>query len=139
MTLCLDDCPDKAISCRYPLPKKTMSPVIRYTSLSPLDIRQDLALSQERLSHLLRVSVKTVSRWEKEKRQPTDPDQLKRLAKLKEIVELGHRVYTPEGLKEFLSTPLNIFGGRSGFDLIQLGESEPVLAALAADFEGTGF
>jgi transcriptional regulator with XRE-family HTH domain len=117
-----------------------MLPVVeRYSSLNPFDIRQDLALSQERLSHLLRVSVKTVSRWEKEKRQPTDPDLLARLAKLKEIVELGHRVYTPEGLKEFLSTPLNIFGGRSGFDLIQLGEYEPVLAALAADFEGTGF
>lgn len=117
-----------------------MSPAVeRYRPLNPLDIRQDLALSQERLSHMLRVSVKTVSRWEKEQRQPTDPDLLARLAKLKEIVELGHRVYTPEGLKEFLSIPLNIFGGRSGFDLIQLGEYESVLAALAADFEGTGF
>lgn len=117
-----------------------MAPVVeRHTPLNPLNIRQDLALSQERLSHLLRVSVKTVSRWEKEKRQPTDPDQLARLAKLREIVELGRMVYTSEGLKEFLSTPLSVFGGRSGFDLIQLGEYEPVLAALAADFEGTGF
>ena len=61
------------------------------------------------------------------------------LAKLREIVELGHRVYTSEGLQEFLAMPLDVFGERSGFELIQLGEYEPVLAALAADFEGTGF
>jgi transcriptional regulator with XRE-family HTH domain len=113
--------------------------IYRKPSLNPLDIRQDLSLSQERLSNLLRVSVKTVSRWEKEERQPTDPDQLLRLSKLKEIIDLGNLIYTPEGLHEFLSTPLPVFGGHSGFDLIQLGEYEPVLAALAADFEGTGF
>ncbi|MBW4623797.1 MAG: helix-turn-helix domain-containing protein [Cyanosarcina radialis HA8281-LM2] len=113
--------------------------VERNAILNPFNIRQELSLSQERLSNLLRVSVKTVSRWEKEARQPTDPDQLLRLAKLKEIASLGRMVYTAEGLKEFLSTPLPIFGGRSGFDLMQLGDYEPVMAALAADFEGTGF
>jgi transcriptional regulator with XRE-family HTH domain len=111
----------------------------RNAPLNPHNIRQDLALSQERLSNLLRVSVKTVSRWEKQDRQPSDPDQLSRLAKLKEIADLGRMVYSAEGLREFLRTPLPIFGGRSGFDLIQLGDYEPVMAALAADFEGTGF
>ncbi len=113
--------------------------VERSSILNLSDIRQALALSQERLSSLLRVSAKTISRWEKEERQPSDPDQLIRLAKLKEIADLGGMVYAPAGLKAFLSTPLAIFGGHSGFDLIQLGEYEPVIAALAADFEGTGF
>jgi transcriptional regulator with XRE-family HTH domain len=98
-----------------------------------------LALSQERLGRFLGVSVKTVSRWEKADRQPSDPDPLSRLAKLKEIAALGRMVYTAEGLKEFLLTPLPIFNGRSGFDLMGLGEYEPVIAALAADFEGAGF
>lgn len=109
------------------------------SALDPVGIRQGLALSQERLGALLRVSPKTVSRWERAERRPTDEDLLRKMAKLKEIVELGSRVYTPEGLKEFLSTPLPVFGGRSGLDLIGLGEFEPVIAALVADFEGTGF
>jgi transcriptional regulator with XRE-family HTH domain len=107
--------------------------------LDPVEIRQGLALSQERLGALLRVSPKTVSRWERAERRPTDEDLLRKMAKLKEIVDLGSRIYKPEGLKEFLSTPLPVFEGRSGLDLIGLGEFEPVMAALAADFEGTGF
>ena len=107
--------------------------------LSPLEIRRGLGISQEAMSSLLRVSVKTISRWEKDHGQPRAPEQLTRLAKLKEISELGRAVYTPEGLREFLSVPLPVFGGRTGFDLLQLGDYEPVLGALAADFEGTGF
>ncbi|WP_404783283.1 multiprotein-bridging factor 1 family protein [Altericista sp. CCNU0014] len=107
--------------------------------LNPIEIRQGLALSQERLGALLRISPKTVSRWERAERRPTDEDVLRKMAKLREIVDLGSRIYRPEGLKEFLSTPLPVFGGRSGLDLIGLGEFEPVIAALAADFEGTGF
>ncbi|WP_299488028.1 helix-turn-helix domain-containing protein [Acaryochloris sp. IP29b_bin.137] len=107
--------------------------------LDPVSIRQGLALSQERLGALLRISPKTVSRWKRAERRPTDKELLRKMAKLQEIVDLGARVYSPEGLKEFLSTPLPVFGGRSGLDLIGLGEFEPVLAALAADFEGTGF
>lgn len=107
--------------------------------LDPLDIRSGLAISQERLSTLLRVSAKTVNRWEKDKRQPRDRDIILRLAKLKEIKDLGLSVYTPEGLKEFLTTPLPIFGGRCAFDLLQLGDYDRVIGAIAADFEGTGF
>jgi transcriptional regulator with XRE-family HTH domain len=81
--------------------------------LSPLELRRRLALSQEHLSSLLRVSVKTISRWEKDQEQPRTPEQRARLAKLEEISELGQAVYTPEGLKEFLSTPLPVFAGHT--------------------------
>jgi transcriptional regulator with XRE-family HTH domain len=111
----------------------------RQPVLSPLEIRRRLAISQEHMSNLLRVSVKTISRWEKDEGQPRSSEQLARLAKLKEISELGQIVYTPEGLREFLSTPLPVFAGHTGFDLLQLGDYEPVIGALAADFEGTGF
>jgi transcriptional regulator with XRE-family HTH domain len=107
--------------------------------LDPADIRQNLALSQERLGALLHISPKTVSRWERGDHRLKDEDLLRKMSKLKEIGDLGSRIYTPAGLKEFLSTPLPVFGGRSGLDLIGLGEFEPVMAALAADFEGIGF
>ena len=113
--------------------------VERGTTLDPLQIRQVLGISQERMSTLLRVSTKTISRWETEHRQPPHPEHLTRLAKLKEIAELGRSVYTLEGFKEFLATLLPVFEGRTGFDLMQLGDYEVVIGALAADFEGTGF
>lgn len=113
--------------------------ILRSPALNSFEIRQKLSISQERMSNLLGVSVKTVSRWEKEKRQPSKPQQLLGLAKLKEIIDLGLAVYTSEGLKEFLRTPLPVFEGRTGFELIQLGEYDRVIGALAADFEGTGF
>jgi hypothetical protein len=64
------------------------------------------------------------SRWEKEDCQP---EQLTRPAKLREIVDLGLLVYPPEGLKRFLQTPLPVFGGRSGFELIQLASSHRLI------------
>ena len=109
------------------------------TGLNVAAIRSSLVLSRDRMSTLLHVSSKSVQRWEREKRRPANADILLRLARLKEIVDLGSRVYTPEGLKAFLSTPLPVFGGRTAFDLIRMGEYEPVLAALAADFEGSGY
>jgi transcriptional regulator with XRE-family HTH domain len=107
--------------------------------LSPHEVREGLGLSQERLSVLLKVSSKTVNRWEKDRKLPKDREVLSRLAKLKEIKDLGAMVYTPDGFKEFLSTPLPVFAGRCALDLLQLGDYESVLGALASDFEGTGF
>lgn len=102
--------------------------------LNPLDIRHELGISQERMSNLLKVSSKTVTRWEKGERLPNDSDALLRLAKFKEITELGLMVYTAVGFQEFLKTPLPIFGGRSAFELLQSGDYETVLSAIAADF-----
>lgn len=117
-----------------------MPTVIREsTLLDPCEIREGLSLSQERLSTLLKVSSKTVLRWEKDSQIPRDKEVLARLAKLKEIKDLGTLIYTKAGLKQFLSTPLPIFGGRCALDLLLMGEYEPVIGALAADFEGTGF
>jgi len=117
-----------------------MSAVIdRDRHLNLFEIRQGLAISQERMANLLKVSAKTVTRWEKGTRQPSDRDVLLRLAKLKEIQQMGLRVYTPDGFGEFLNTPLPVFGGRCAFDLLSLGDYEAVISALAADFEGAGF
>lgn len=107
-------------------------------NLDALAIRQSLSLSQEKLAAVLKVSTKTVSRWERGQSQP-DNQELQRLAKLEEIRELGLMVYSVRGLKQFLATPLPLFGGRSAGDLIFLGEFDLVIAALAADFEGAAY
>ena len=111
----------------------------RNQRLNLLNVRQGLAISQERMSTLLKVSTKTITRWEKGERLPSDSEALSRLAKLKEITEIGQMVYTSIGFQEFLKTPLPVFEGRCAFDLLQLGDHETVISALAADFEGTGF
>jgi hypothetical protein len=61
------------------------------------------------------------------------------LARFPEVAALGHAVYTDEGLVLFLTTPLPVFGGRTAVELLDEGQAEPVLAALAADHEGLGF
>ena len=106
--------------------------------LVPL-VRGELAVSQEQLGRLLRVSSRSVARWEKERKAPVRQETLERLAQLEKIAAIGRKVYTAKGLNEFLSTPFSIFGGRSGYEMILLGEYEAVLGALAADYEGMGF
>jgi hypothetical protein len=60
-------------------------------------------------------------------------------AAAREVAEFGRQVYTPAGLDLFLSTPMAVFDGRTGLELLEAGEAESVLAALAADYEGLGF
>lgn len=107
--------------------------------LDSAEIRQKLSLSQEKLSSLLRVSSKTINRAEKQHLALKDANAQARLAKLDEIVTLGLMVYTPEGLKEFLTTPLPVFDRYTAIDLMLIGEFDRVIGALAADFEGLGY
>ena len=106
--------------------------------LNPLTIRQQLHLSQERMSHLLRVSSKTLWRWESTDASPSNKAKA-HLAKLKQIASLAQKVYTPEGVEEFMFTPLEEFGAHTAYDIISLGEYDRVIAALAADYEGLGY
>ena len=97
-----------------------------------------LGLSRERMAHLLEVSAKTIERWETSRKPPTNPAARRRLAQLDEIAALGLAVYTSEGFRLFLTTPLPVFGGRTALQVIGLGEGEAVMGALAADYEGLG-
>ncbi len=107
--------------------------------LNPADIRAKLSLSQEKLSSLLKVSTKTVNRAEKQQLALNGVDVRVRLAKLQEIATLGLMVYTVDGLKEFLTTPLQVFDRHTAIDLMLIGEYDRVIGALAADFEGLGY
>jgi DNA-binding XRE family transcriptional regulator len=107
--------------------------------LDPKAIRERLSLPQEKASSILKISVKTLSRAEKEGRSLKDSDARSRLAKLDEIGNLAQAIYTIEGIKEFLNTPLPIFEGYTALDLMAIGDYDRVIAALAADYEGLGY
>lgn len=102
-------------------------------------LRASLALSAETLGRVLQVSSRTIARWAEEETTPRDQAQVSRIHKLKEIVDLGSKVYTSEGLREFLSKPQPAFNGHTAYQLMSIGEYDTVLSALAADFEGLGF
>jgi hypothetical protein len=70
------------------------------------------------------------------------PDQLRALRHdplTYQILEVGLAVYTPHGLTAFLTTRQPEFGGQTGLQLVERGQAERVLAALAADLDGLGY
>jgi hypothetical protein len=104
--------------------------------VDPRAIRGALALSSERMGRLLDVSGRTVERMEDLGRPPRSAAVAERLGQLAQIVELGQTVYTPESWGQFLRLPQPRFGGRTALQLIERGETERVIGALATDYEG---
>lgn len=114
-----------------------MPPLNAPQAVSTRRIRAALGISRERMGRLLDVSAKTIERWEESDRLPTSAAAAMRLAKLQEIVDLGLIVYTPAGFVLFMSTPFPAFGGLTALQLIERGDAETVMGALAADYEGS--
>ncbi len=103
-------------------------------------LRDRLGLSRERMGRLFGVTGKTIERWEVRPGLPTgDPGRIQRLAAVQEIAALGTAIYTREGFIDFLRLPMPVFGGLPALQLLERGDSEPVLAALGADYEGIGY
>src|SRR5919197_6747550 len=105
--------------------------------VDPRAVREALCLSYERMGRLLDVSGRTVERMEELGRPPRSAAAVERLGQLAQIAELGRLVYTPEGWRQFLTLPQPRFGGRSALQLIERGEGDRVIGALATDYEGT--
>jgi uncharacterized protein (DUF2384 family) len=95
-------------------------------------------MSREKLAQLIGVSPRTLNRWSKSGAGPERREHITRLAKLHEILELGIKVYTAQGLRDFFKTPLPEFGHQTAFDILSIGRFDDVLGALAADHEGLG-
>jgi len=104
-----------------------------------LAIRATLGISQEILAHILRVTVRTVSRWEKAETQPTNPGDIDRIKRLKALVTFGLKVYSKQGLRSLLAEDQPVFGDKSGIDMLAFDEYERVAAAIEADYEGLGY
>lgn len=113
---------------------------IDYT-VRPGDLRRDLHLSRERMARLVDVSAKTVERWEQRQALPARTSARIRmhLAQIQKMRDLGLSVYTPDGFRLFLQTPLPTFAGRTPLQMIEQGEVGAVIATLAADYEGLGY
>ena len=110
-------------------------------TLRPDELRRDLNLSRERMARLVDVSAKTVERWEQRQALPlrTSSRVRAQLAQIQELRDLGLSVYTREGFRQFLRTPLPPWGGRTPLQMIEQGQIADVLAALASDYEGLGY
>jgi transcriptional regulator with XRE-family HTH domain len=108
------------------------------TSTNPLRLREELRLSRERMARLMDVSAKTIERWETREALPANRSARERLARIREITELGRAIYTEAGMQHFLTTPLPVFDGATALQMIEIGQADRVLAALAADHEGLG-
>ncbi|MDO8674324.1 MAG: transcriptional regulator [Dehalococcoidia bacterium] len=106
--------------------------------LSTRKLRDDLQLSRERMGRIMDVSAKTIERWEEKNALPTNRALLERLSKIQEIAQLGLSVYSAEGFRQFLTTPLSVFDGHTALQMVELGQAERVFGALAADYEGLG-
>jgi transcriptional regulator with XRE-family HTH domain len=105
---------------------------------NPLRLREELHLSRERMARLMDVSAKTIERWETREALPANRSARERLSRIREITELGRAIYTEEGMQRFLTTPLPVFDGATALQMIENGQADRVLAALAADYEGLG-
>ena len=107
--------------------------------LNPRQIRADLHLSRERMARLLDLSAKTVERMETAGGLPASSRVRDQLTLIQQIIDLGLRVYSPDGFAQFLVTPLPTFGGKTALWMIEQGQATQVLGALAAEYEGAGF
>lgn len=114
------------------VPTPTRPPV-----MGSRELRAALHVSRERMARMFDVSAKTVERWETQNTPPTADAAAEIFARLQQIAQLGQIVYT-QGFTQFMTTPLHAFQGRTAVKLLERGESEQVLAALAADYEGLG-
>jgi transcriptional regulator with XRE-family HTH domain len=106
------------------------------SELPPRALREALGVSPEQMARLLDVSAKSVERWERDGKLPARTAVRQRLAQLQEIVELGLTVLKAEGLLMALHTPAPIFDGCTGLQLIERGQGQRVVGALAGIYEG---
>jgi len=107
--------------------------------VSTRQVRAGLGVSQERLARACHVSVRTVERWEKNEELPSSDEKLRCLDTLNQIGELGEAVFGREVFLRFMKLPHPIFDGLTPWEMIERGEADRVLSALAAEHEGLGF
>ncbi len=109
------------------------------TGYDARSIRAALGLSRERMARLFDVSAKTVERWEASGTPPASRHVRGLLAQVDEIVKLGLAVYTSQGLRAFMTSPIPDLGGRTPLQTIEQGDADLVLGVLASDYEGLGY
>src|SRR5262245_51219907 len=90
--------------------------------IQPGPLRHDLALSRERMARLVDVSAKTIERWEERQTLPSSTRVRVQLAQLQQVRDLGLAVYSLDGFRRFMRSPLPTAGNRTPLQLIEQGE-----------------
>ena len=112
---------------------------LNVVSIHPAALRRDLDLSRERMGRLVDVSAKTIERWEDKATLPSATRDRQLLSKIQTVRDLGLMVYTLEGFRLFMRSPLPTLNNLTPLQLIEQGRIDDVIAALASDYEGLGY
>jgi len=88
-------------------------------------------LQSKDIANIASVSPATVSRWQTGKASPTLGTQTM-LAELRFVVDRLTDFYTPDEARLWLHAPHPLLGGKRAVDLIVLGRTQDVLAAIDA-------
>lgn len=91
---------------------------IQQHAVGPLleSMRRTLRISQETLAHNLKLSVRTIVRWEKEGDEPPLLER-ERIELLYEVVEIAREIMNPEEIPTWFATPKEALAGTRPIDL----------------------
>jgi len=99
-------------------------------------ITKSTDLPETKLGLVFRVNSKTISRWRNKEVKNIKPEHSLVVRRFKELVILGLKVFNKAGMLEFLVNPQPVFGNKSAFDMLIIGEFEKVESVLASMYEG---
>lgn len=102
-------------------------------------LRDDLGLSRDELARLLGVSPTSIRKIERSDSYPVGVETRAILKRLEAIRDVALDVYTPEGVRLFLRSPLPRYDDRTPLELIEDGRIAEVYGEVCADYEGLGF
>jgi len=93
-------------------------------------------LPKTKLGMVLRVNPKAISRWESNEVKNIKPEHAYAVKRLREIIQLGLKVFNAVGFWEFIENPQPVFGNKSALDMLTIGEFDRVESVLASMYEG---
>jgi len=93
-------------------------------------------LPKTKLGMVIHVNPKAISRWESYEVKNIKPEHAYTVKRLKEIVQLGLKVFNALGFWEFFENPQPVFGNKSALDMLMIGEFDRVESVLASMYEG---
>lgn len=104
--------------------------------LNAMDVDEAVAFVSQKVKEAIESCQKLQKTVANKKLKRRDSSEYKK--QLHDLIDLGLKLYTAEGLIIFLSTKMSEFGGLSGYEMVAEGRFDSVKAVLSADFEGLG-
>lgn len=92
-------------------------------------IRERAGIKSAEVARLLKTTPQTVSRWQRGRADP-QPSTLSRLLTLEWVATQLGEFYEPDEARLWLYRPHTLLGAKRPADLIEQGETDPVLALI---------